>query len=292
MFAHVKPNPSLGAEPIRSKLKIDRLAENVAYWQHDAAEAAYNPRVLATVAEMLPHAKVLRWQRERRVIHWFRQQATAQSDDRISYATYFLHYQPEFTVEGIGFPVTNQAALIRTIAQSLPIGMQLIVKEQPFMLGLRPRAYYEELLTLPNVKLASVAANSRTFIQHSQIVFTISGTAALEAMFFGVPAVVFSPVFHSEFEGITRVRDLYTLPEVVHGLLAQHQANGLAWGQLALAAIYAESYPGELATLVVPAAHTSRPENQIRLGDALETELKRRNIVESVSQDRLKAVLV
>lgn len=279
MFVHLKPNPGAGSEPIRTKLRWERLEKNLSYWRYDFPETAHNPRVLASAWEMLPHSKLLRWANERRVIRWFRSHAIDTFPADIQFCTYFMHYQPEYTVEGIGYPFADQRALIRTIAQSLPLGVWLLVKEQPFMLGLRPRSYYEQILSLPNVRLVSEKANSRDLIRNSKIVFTISGTAALEAMFYGVPAVLFGRVFHATFEGITLVRDLYSLSDVVHSLLKHGCQDNRRSALAALAAMYVSSYPGQLASLFSLESHLFHPENQVKLGAALQAELESRGLL-------------
>lgn len=147
------------------------------------------------------------------------------------------------------------------------------------MLGLRSQRFYEELLSMPNVRLASEAVNSRELILRSQIVFTISGTAALEAMFYGVPAVVFSHVFHSEFEGITPVYDLYTLSEVVRTLLTKGLTDNRKSALAALAAMYAASYPGELMSLTVSESGVLNEENISQLRNALIQELRWRKLL-------------
>jgi hypothetical protein len=279
MFSHLKPHPGVGSEPISAKFSRKRLWRNVAYWRYDWLEAKRNPRVTLSAWSMTPLAKAIRWTKERKVIRWFRQHALARVPEDMRFCTYFLHYQPEYTVEGVGYPFADQVAVIRAIAQSLPVGVWLLVKEQPFMLGLRSQRFYEELLSMPNVRLASEAVNSRELILRSQIVFTISGTAALEAMFYGVPAVVFSHVFHSEFEGITPVYDLYTLSEVVRTLLTKGLTDNRKSALAALAAMYAASYPGELMSLTVSESGVLNEENISQLGNALIQELRWRKLL-------------
>ena len=115
--------------------------------------------------------------------------------------------------------------------------------------------------------------DSRELIRQSRCVFTISGTAALEALFFGVPAIVFSHVFFAPFQGITGVFDLYALPDHVRSLLKGGRPDTRRSSLAALAAMYTESYPGLVMSEVADARTVRAPENKQAVGAALAMEL-------------------
>lgn len=276
-FAGVKKYTSPGGEPVHAKLgEVRRLAHHRDYWRHEFPERARNPKVLMSPWQMSPPGMVLRWTREWKNFNFLKRHALSEVPADAKFAIYFLHYQPEYTVEGVGFPVANQAVLIRTIAQSLPVDMLLLVKEQPWMTGRRSASFYREILALPNVRLVRETVSSRELIKRSRCVFAISGTAALEALFFNIPAVLFSRVFHSNFRGITRVLNLYTLRDHVHALLTEKRGETRASSLAALAAMYSESRPGRIATEIADVATVYNQPNVERLGDALLRELQQR----------------
>ncbi len=276
-FSVMRRFASAGAEPLHAKLQRQRIANHVAYWRQDFPERRRNPRIQMPPWEMSPLGMVTRWAREHRNLRFLRAHSLRNLPEEQAFCSYFLHYQPEYTVEGVGFPVVDQAALVRTIAQSLPVEMLLLVKEQPFMAGCRPEAFYRALLALPNVRLVAEDANSRELIRRSRCVFSISGTSALEALFFGIPAVLFSRVFHSGFDGITRVLDLYSLPDRVRKLLAQGPRDTRESSLAALAAMYTESYDGLLMTEIADPSLVLNEANAVALGTGLARELARRD---------------
>jgi hypothetical protein len=64
------------------------------------------------------------------------------------YCIYFLHFQPEYTVNGLGRFFMDQSILIQNIAQCLPSGTILYVKEHKPMIGLRNESFYKKISSL------------------------------------------------------------------------------------------------------------------------------------------------
>ena len=134
------------------------------------------------------------------------------------YAVYFLHYQPEYTVEGLGLKYTNQEELIKTISISLPVNMTLLVKEHLPMIGSRSPEFYKRLSRLPNVKLVAPNIRGTDLIRNCKISFTISGTVAIESIMFLKPCIVFSKYFGSN-AFIKEVSDIRGLNKLIFSAL-------------------------------------------------------------------------
>jgi len=133
----------------------------------------------------------------------------------IKYAVYFMHYQPEYTTDGLGTFYIDQQFLIKNIASSLPADMYLLVKEHPTMIGLRDRDVYRHILSNANVILINQNFDSVELIKEAQIVFTIVGTAALEAMFIGKPAIMFGRYAFAQTNLISLCTDIWQLGKMV-----------------------------------------------------------------------------
>lgn len=162
------------------------------------------------------------------------------------YAAFFLHMQPEHTVEGLAFEFQDQAATARTIAAALPAGMLLLVKEHPTMVGLRPNRFYDELHSCSNICVLDDAISSYEVVRNSELMFTLSGSVALESMYEGKPAIVLGKIYHTNFKGIYPVDDIRRLPELVRAVLGNAAAGARREDAVtALAAMYAASYPGK-----------------------------------------------
>ena len=85
----------------------------------------------------------------------------------------------------------------------LPADLPLVVKEHRPMRGRRLKAFYAELAHLPGVVLCHPAVSSRTLLANgAEIVFTLTGTSAVEAVANGIPAVALGDAFLSVFPGV------------------------------------------------------------------------------------------
>ena len=137
----------------------------------------------------------------------------ARSLPEIPFVSYFLHVQPEVTVEGWSFHYQDQIALIRNIAASLPANIALVVKEHGSQPG-RDLSFYKEIMSIPGV--AFVHHSVPNVIEGSLAVLTLVGTVTGEAMCLGKPVIMFGSVYYEHFAGVTKANSL----EHLQGLLA------------------------------------------------------------------------
>lgn len=247
------------------RLRFARVAQAVHEWWEvvNSRSEQTNPRTLPP--ELIsPRARFARAIK----VH-FRYTAYERIAQRIipkqSYACYFLHVQPEHTVEGLAFEYQDQVALVRNIVASLPADMVLLVKEHRGVAGRRPISFYAELTSIPNVILLHDTVDSFELIKHARVVFTLTGTVALESIVFGVPCVIFGSIYYEHFRGVYRVHNLSHLHDILYEfdkLRGASREEALT----ALAARYAAShcaeYPGREDDKV----------NARRLADALSQE--------------------
>ena len=112
---------------------------------------------------------------------------------------------------------SDQIAVIKNIAQSLPIEMKLFVKEHPSMwaVGWRDTDFYKQICKLPNVTLIHPSVPGELMIQKSSFVITIAGTAALEATFYEKPVIIFSDINCSTLSSVFKINDLKDLPKII-----------------------------------------------------------------------------
>jgi len=79
------------------------------------------------------------------------------------------------------------------------------------MLGYRPREFYAQLLRLPGLTIADTREDSHKLITHSAVVVTLTGTVALEAVLYGIPAIVLGSIYFDTFNGIYKPESLKEL---------------------------------------------------------------------------------
>ena len=180
--------------------------------------------------------------------YWYKKLANNVIHEKTRYATYFLHYQPEYTSDALGKFYQDQRRLIAIIAASLPADMMLVVKEHPTMIGLRKPSYYKEILSANNVLMVSHIIDSLKLISEGEIVFTIVGTPALEAMFIGKPAIIFGEYAFSNTNTISLCKDVTQLKDMIRERLStKYDAKDVKEHSLALlAAKYITSRPGQI----------------------------------------------
>jgi hypothetical protein len=102
-----------------------------------------------------------------------------------------LHMEPEATILMYSPRQRDQIEACRLVAEALPCGVTLLVKENPKMLNKRPRGYYDQIKRFPNVKLCSTSVSSVALIKKSEAVVSLGGTVTIEARLRGKAAYCF-----------------------------------------------------------------------------------------------------
>jgi hypothetical protein len=141
---------------------------------------------------------------------------TSFSEDS-SFAFFPLHGEPEEKILIRSQYFSDQLAIIKNIAQSLPIEMDLFVKEHPGMklLGWRNSEYYKKILEMPNVQLIHPSVSTEELIKKSNMVIAIAGTSAFESAFYKKPSVVFTNVIFSVLSSVFTVKSMEDLPNII-----------------------------------------------------------------------------
>jgi hypothetical protein len=133
--------------------------------------------------------------RQRRII--YEQLATVAVPTK-PYVLFFLNYQPEKTTTPMGGVFDDQLLAVRLLAQALPTGWRLLVKEHPRQFGAHVDAapyrsieYYKELASLPNVQLVSPSASAPELLAKCTATATITGSIGWQGLLAGKPAINF-----------------------------------------------------------------------------------------------------
>jgi len=134
-----------------------------------------------------------------------------------SFAFFPLHGEPEEKILIRSQFFSDQLAVIKNISQSLPIEMDLFVKEHPGMklLGWRNLDYYKKILEMPNVQLIHPSVSTEELIKKSSMVIAIAGTSAFEAAFYKKPSIVFTNVIFSVLSSVFTVKIMEDLPNII-----------------------------------------------------------------------------
>jgi hypothetical protein len=96
----------------------------------------------------------------------------------------------------------DQAYLIEQVADALPQGCELVLKEHPVSLGRNPASFMRRLVRRPNVRLVDAYESSHDLIRRADAVIVISSTVGLEALLHGKPVLTMGQPFYAGY-GVT-----------------------------------------------------------------------------------------
>lgn len=195
-------------------------------------------------------SKLKRYYGNMRRYQFFDHLALKKIPEGIKFCTYFLHFQPEYTIDSLGRFYRNQEHLIANIASALPIDHFLLVKEHMPMIGLRPQSFYKEILKNTNVILLHSGIDSHQLIKQSSLVMTVTGSAALEASLLKTPSIVFGEFAYSNISLVSFCSDLWQLKDLVRQKINTGSYDNSQESLALLAAKHEASSPGQLPTIV------------------------------------------
>ena len=126
---------------------------------------------------------------------------------KINYLYVPLHVIPESSTTILSPYYINETFIIESLSKSVRPDQYIVVKEHWSMIGYRPVSYYKKIKRLPNVILIDPASplQPRDYIINSDLVVTISGSAAFEASMLGINSLVFSDVIYGMLSSCRKV---------------------------------------------------------------------------------------
>ena len=123
-----------------------------------------------------------------------------------------MHYQPERTTSPDGGRINNQYLVASMLANALPLGWRLLIKEHPnqFAYGhtgnqSRSILLYEDLASLPNTYLLPLDIPSSLILKTAKAVATVTGFIGWEAVCRGKPAIIFGNAWYQFCKYVFRV---------------------------------------------------------------------------------------
>ncbi|MBA3327464.1 MAG: hypothetical protein H0T43_04090 [Solirubrobacterales bacterium] len=131
-----------------------------------------------------------------------------QLDSERPFVYFPLHVTDDFKVKKVIPHCVDQASLIRQVADALPQGVDLVLKEHPVSIGRNPYAMLAGLVRRPNVRLVEPHTSSHELIRRSRAVVVISSTVGLEALLYAKPVLTLGGPFYAGF-GVTRDVDSF-----------------------------------------------------------------------------------
>lgn len=125
-----------------------------------------------------------------------------------------LHYQPEMTTLTLGGWAVNQLEAVKLLADGLPDGWRLFVREHPMLLSgsrskvsatFRPPGFYARIAAMPRTHLMPLSGAAPVDLRTASMIATATGTVGLEALALGIPVIHFGLAPYTNFPGTARI---------------------------------------------------------------------------------------
>lgn len=110
---------------------------------------------------------------------------------KTKYVYFPIQMEPEMSILFYSPWFKDQVEICRLVAQALPYGWELVLKENPKMIHTREKSFYTRLSEYYNVKFAAPSIDSIDLIRGAECVIAISGTATIEARLLGKNSIAF-----------------------------------------------------------------------------------------------------
>lgn len=111
-----------------------------------------------------------------------------------------LHFSPESSINVPAPYYIDQIRVVDRILLERQHNRTLVLKEHPAMFGFRNGGFYDSLIRRPFVQFVHRTTPSYQLIKNANTVYSVTGTACLEAFFFGVNWVQFGENFLSDWK--------------------------------------------------------------------------------------------
>ena len=136
---------------------------------------------------------------------WARERAARPFYDELParpFVYFPLHVTDDYKIKRIIPHTVDQTSLVEQVADALPPGIDLVLKEHPMSVGRNSIKLLRRLRERPNVKLVGPYTSSHELIRRAQAVAVISSTVGLEALLYEKPVLTLGRPFYAGY-GIT-----------------------------------------------------------------------------------------
>jgi hypothetical protein len=177
----------------------------------------------------------------------------------IPYAFFPLNSEPEISLSVYSRFYSNQIEVIRNIAQSLPLGTILVVKEHPRSVYWRKPGFYQKLLGIPNVYFVDPLCDTTYLLDNSELVVILSSFIAFEAIIRGKPVIILGRTSYNFFPShlVKYVHSINDLPDGIKEIKI-HFKRDRGYILNFLEAIYELSVPLDLYSKILGKSNRAR----------------------------------
>jgi hypothetical protein len=113
-----------------------------------------------------------------------------------------LHVTDDYKIQRLVPHCVDQASLVEQVADALPQGHDVVLKEHPMSLGRNSIRLLRRLRQRPNVRLVGPYTSTHELIRRSEAVVVIGSTVGLEALLYDKPVLTLGDPYYAGF-GVT-----------------------------------------------------------------------------------------
>jgi hypothetical protein len=113
-----------------------------------------------------------------------------------------LHVTDDYKIKKVIPHCVDQASLLEQVADALPQGWDLVLKEHPMSVGRNSLRLLRRLRARPNVRLVRPHTSSHELIRKAGAIAVISSTVGIEALLYDKPVLTLGQPFYSGY-GVT-----------------------------------------------------------------------------------------
>lgn len=140
-----------------------------------------------------------------------------------------LQMQPEMTTSSLGHAFRDQALAIERLADILPEGVSILVKENPKQGSyMRGPMFFHRLNRIPSVTFLPSYANTNALTDNAKFVASITGTVGWEAIRAGKVALVFGKAWYRKLSGAVEYTHDLTYDQIIDSTPDHDELQALA----------------------------------------------------------------
>ena len=113
-----------------------------------------------------------------------------------------LHVVDDYKIRRVIPHCHDQASLVEQVADALPHGYDLVLKEHPMSIGRNRLALLRRLARIPNARLVAPRTSSHELVRRADAIAVISSTVGLEALLYDKPVLTLGQPFYAGY-GVT-----------------------------------------------------------------------------------------
>lgn len=176
-----------------------------------------------------------------KILKWKLDRNSSVFNKNINYIFFALHLEPEATISDRAI-MDSQIIAIKMLANSLPEGWKIYVKEHPHQFQcntvflnlflynsiiFKSKKFYNEIRKLKNVEFIKTSESSEELIKYSKAVATMSGTVILEAAKLNKPVMIFSAArtIYNDISGFYKITSYKDCEKAVNDILKRKYIN-------------------------------------------------------------------